>query len=361
MIRRLMRKLGASRHVARLPVWRSVHRRSHWSIGPAPHSTQRRPGVLVDARTVLAIVAVAVACGSYLLGASVTPSASGDVGNEVGVSRAEGFDSCELPKFSEMKYMWEHNKYRPAYIGFYVGGIIPYGIEHGQCKKHRPHKAIINALHAVGYDFLPVMDGRQPPCSIDSTSPAVHFSEDETEHFLKAREEAAEEADTAVERMKALGFTTPGSIVYYDIESFANTPEHPHCLAATKEFVNNWDRRLKEAYGVSSGLYGPAGGAQVDEFWNLPYNPDDLWYSETQANGDLKLNEEHESVWAVPKNKIPDDHWEHRRLHQWERELRLTFQYPHSKETEYHIDLSCAMGLVAGSGEKREEPKCVAK
>lgn len=305
-----------------------------------------------DVRPALAIVATLVACGSYLLGASVAPSANGDIGGEVGLSKAQGVDSCELPGVPALNYLWNHNKYEFAYIGFYVGGVVAAGPD-GECKR-RFSKGQVNHLHAIGYDFLPIMDGRQPPCSSESKS---YFSEDPAHGFRKAREQAASEVDTAVKRMAEVGFTAPGSVVYYDIESFNQDTEHPNCLAATKEFVNNWDRRLKMAYGVTAGLYGPVQGAHVDAFWNLNYRPDDLWYSEIQLPEQRELNEEHESVWAVPPGRLPDDHWPDRRLHQWEKDV----PFKNGSGKPFHLDFTCAKGLVAGTGEKREEPRCQEK
>jgi hypothetical protein len=345
-LRRFIRKYGAGWGPG-LPVKRKVPR--HFA-----RPTDMRPG--------LAIVAVVVACATYLLGASGAPSASGsDIGGQVGVSKAMGIDSCELPGVQGLRFLWNHEKkynYRFAYIGFYVGGAIAFPPGGGMC--NRPSKAQINKLHAVGYDFLPIMDGRQPPCSEEST---LFFSEDPTNGFRKAREAAAQEVETAVKKMKELGFTTPGSIVYYDIESFVPDADHPHCLAATKEFINNWDRKLLLSYGASSGLYGPTNGAKVKEFWNLEYNPDDLWFSEYQEENNRKLNEEWMSVWAVPnnrppKNRLPDNFWPVRRLHQWEKDAVYESTVTGK---EFKFDLSCAMGLVAGSGEKREETRCQAK
>jgi hypothetical protein len=317
-----------------------------------------------DVRPALAIIAVVVACGSYLLGASVAPSADGsDLGGEVGLSEARGIDSCEFPGVPALRYLWNHNKYEFAYLGFYVGGIVAAGPE-GECKR-RFSKGGVNQLHAIGYDFLPLMDGRQPPCSRESTSPSVHFSENPSDNFRKARVEAAEEVDTAVKRMREVGLTTPGSIVYYDLESFTQSAEHPNCLAATKEFVNNWDRRLKEAYGATSGLYGPVEGAHVDQFWTLNFRPADLWFSEIQVGEEevpnlkerREINEKQESVWAVPSERLPPNHWPDRRLHQWEKDA--PFKTESGKPL--HFDFSCAMGLVAGTGGKRSKAACQAK
>ena len=310
---------------------------------------------LVRARPAVAIIAVLVACGSYVLGASVTPAARGDIGGETGVSRGIGFDSCEFPTGpGTLRYLWNHSGYHPAYLGDYIGGRTP-------CRGEFT-KGEVNRLHAIGYDFLPIMDGRQPPCSIESTDPSIHFSDDPTEEYRQAREEGAVEANLAVKRMKELGLTTPGSIVYYDFESFHY--ENAQCLAAAKAFINNWDHRLQETYAAKAGFYGPAEGADVDAFWNLNNRPDDLWYSETWAlsvPANLGINAKHRSVWAVPTTRIPENHWSERRLHQWVRNVGAWYKNSEGKKITYEVDINCAMGLVAGSGEKRPEPKCQEK
>jgi hypothetical protein len=327
--------------------------------GPLPGGTHNHPVARGRMRSALAIAAVVVACGSYFVGASVTPSASGDIGSQVGFSKAQGIDSCEYPSNAALKGVWKNFQF--AYLGIYIGGRTP-------CRGLFT-KGKVNRLHAIGYDFLLIMDGRQPPCSKESTDPSLHFSANPAEGYREAREEAAAEVNLAVKRMKELGFTTPGSIVYYDFESFdqAATP-NPNCLAAAKQFINNWDRRLKEAYGAKSGFYGPTVGAHVKEFWGLEYPPDAVWFSETQAEGKgrLAINAKWKSVWAVPnerepKNRLPADHWPERRVHQWEKEQNLIIPVG-GKEVKYPLDFNCAMGkVVAGSGEKKEQQKCLTK
>jgi hypothetical protein len=312
-----------------------------------------RPGP-IQTRTAIAVIAVLVACGSYVLGASITPSARGDINGETGVSLGIGLDSCEFPSVGALRYLWKNSGWRPAYLGDYIGGRTP-------CREEFT-KGEVNRLHAIGYDFLPIMDGRQPPCSMETTDPTKHFSDDPTEEYRQAREEAAVEANLAVKRLKELGMTPPGSIVYYDFESF--NYENAQCLAAAKAFINNWDHRLQEAYEVKAGLYGPAEGADVDAFWNLNNRPDDLWYSETWAQSvpaNLGINYKHRSVWAVPTTRIPDSHGSARRLHQWVRNVNAWHINSEGKKIPYEVDINCAMGLVAGSGGKRPEEKCQEK
>jgi hypothetical protein len=287
------------------------------------------------------IVAVLVAWGSYVLGASLpTPASGRPIGGKVGVSKGKGFDTCTLPTTKQMQSLWNETIF--SYIGFYVGGVIAKEVG---CNK--PTKSAINELHATGYDFLLIMNGRQPPCSVESIT---FFSDDPTNNYQKAREQAANEVDVAVRRMEELGFTTPGSIVYYDLESWDDTDAN--CKAATEAFINNWDRRLLLEYEASSGLYGPVLGAHLDNFWTLNYNPDDLWYSEVRGADP----DEYQSVWAVPTSRLPESHWPERRLHQWKKDI----PYNISGEN-YVFDYNCALGLVAGSGGKRDQPQCQAK
>jgi hypothetical protein len=140
-------------------------------------------------------------------------------------------------------------------------------------------------------------------------------------------------------------------LVIRALEEVGNPNPDPQCLAAAKAFINNWDRRLKEAYGATmTGLYGPSEGAHVKQFWNLNYKPDDLWFSEVQKREGHRFveNEEHQSVWNVPKSRLPEEYWINR-LHQWE----VNGNYIADNGDETPLDLDCARGYIAGSGEDR--------
>jgi len=65
------------------------------------------------------------------------------------------------------------------------------------------------------------------------------------------------------------------------------------------------------------------------------------------------------SVYKV-NSSIPDDHWPNRRLRQYETGRVQTVPVGETK-VQITIDRDCAHGLVAGSGEKKEEPACFAK
>jgi hypothetical protein len=302
-------------------------------------------------------------CVSLFCSLPAVPSAEGNVGSEAHVSKAVGFDSCIVPNVPDGRSLYNHkDKFGAdfAYIGFYVGGVTAKAIG---CNRYS--KGQINRLHAIGYDFLPTMDGRQPPCSTESE---IFFRDDPANNYGHAREAGALEAIAAVKNMRELGFTGPeGSIVYYDIEPF-HWDEYPGCLAATKEFVASWDRTLKNRFGVSAGLYGATGASDLRAFWSFKDKPDDLWFSETYVGPEevpekherREINEKYKSVWN-PSNlhpnspALPDEDWENRRSHQWERDY--PYHEEHAPYRHFSFDLDCAMGLVAGSGIEGPKPK----
>jgi hypothetical protein len=343
-------------------IWRLLSGRSAASFtSEGVRSFSRTPTAV---RGALTMVAVTVMCGGYFCVVSAVPSARGDVGREAHASKAVGFDSCIIPSVGNDVWLYKHkDKFGAdfAYIGFYVGGVTAAAVG---C--NRPTKGAVNQLYATGFDFLLIMNGRQPPCSKESK---IFFSANPANNYGRAREAGEVEANIAVKRMKEHGFTGPegGSIVYYDIESFY-WEEYPGCLDATKQFIASWDRTLKNRWGVSAGLYGPTSGSNLRAFWTSKDKPDDIWFSETyvgekevpEKHERREINEEYKSVWSPsmlhPKSPaLPDEDWENRRLHQWERDYPYKENlFPH---TQFHFDLNCAMGLVAGLGVEREEPK----
>ena len=299
-------------------------------------------------RVILLAVAVAVALGGYTLGASYSPLAKAKiVGAKVGLSKGEGFDTCSEPEESVLQEMWPSTHY--SYIGLYIGG--PTGKQN--CSP-LPSRNYFSKVHAQGWDFLPIFDGLQAPCN-EGISPK--FSANPAESFKQARTEAAEEADHAAGQLQRKGFITrPGTIVYYDLENFEQTG-NPNCKAATEEYINNWDRRMELEYEVTPGLYGSANASHLDQFWGIKYKPADIWIGDAIRYG---YNEEALLEKSVFKASIPSADWPNRRLRQYEtgREQDV---YVGSVKKTVTIDRDCAYGLVAGQGEKKDEPECYEK
>jgi len=294
-------------------------------------------------------LAVLIASISYAVGTSYTSPAKGRiVGTKVGLSTGEGFDSCTAYVSNTLQAMWPSTHY--AYIGVYIGGIT--ALKESSC--NTPDRKYLSNVHSQGWDFLPIFDGKQAPCGEGYD---YKFSADPTDAFSQARTEAAVEADNAAGALQKRGFIVkPGTIVYYDLENF-NQEGAPNCKSATEAFINNWVRVLHEQYGVTAGLYGSANASHLAQFWGIANPPDDIWIGDAVMYGSGETPEK--SVYKV-NSSIPSTSWPNRRLRQYETERIQTVNVS-GTNVQITIDRDCAHGLVAGSGEKKEEPECSAK
>lgn len=294
-------------------------------------------------------LAVLTALTCYAIGTSYTSPAKGRiVGEKVGLSKAEGFDSCQAYVPNTLQAMWPSTHY--AYIGVYIGGIT--AVKESSCST--PDRKYLSEVHSQGWDFLPIFDGKQAPCGEGYD---YKFSADPTGAFSQARTEAATEADNAVGALQKRGFIAkPGTIVYYDLENF-NQEGAPNCQGASEAYINNWVRVMKDQYGVTAGLYGSANASHLAQFWGINYPPDDIWIGDgvVYGSGETPVK----SVYKV-NSSVPDDHWPNRRLRQYELE-RIQSVLVGGQTVEIQIDRDCAFGLVAGTGGKKEEPECFAK
>jgi len=223
---------------------------------------------------------------------------------------------------------WANSPY--YYYGTYLGGPA------SACNvPGREWYADVHAAHApkgLSWDFLPIWVGKQPPCS--TISP--RFSGDATNNYQQARTEAANEVDNAVGVATSRGFTSPGTILYYDLEAYDTT--NSGCNAAARAYINVWSKRLQETWSDKSGLYGSACGSLVNQFWTVTFAPNDAWLADWNNSP---------SVYSVAcTNK---ERWEQRRFHQYRGETWVKYG-----ETLLFIDVDCAYGIVAGWGQGDE-------
>jgi hypothetical protein len=280
-------------------------------------------------RLTLLLAGFLVAYAAYSAGTFLASPARGEVvGNQTGLSKGRGFDRCQFPSRSQMDDWWFNSPY--TYYGTYLGGPNSACNVPGRewySDVHTPH-----APKGLSWDFLPLWVGKQPPCS----SLPYRMSGDATNSYQAARNEAANEVDTAVGVANSRGFTSPGTILYYDLEAYET--ENSNCNAATRAYINVWSKRLQETYGAKSGLYGSACGSLVNQFWTVSYPPNDAWFADWNGTG---------SVYAVAcTNK---ERWEQRRFHQYRGEAWVKYG-----ETLLQIDVDCAYGIVAGWGQGDE-------
>ena len=284
-------------------------------------------------RPALLLLTFLLVCASYAAGSFSVGTAKGKIpAGTTAVSKGEGFDICQSTTPTALNKWWEKTNYWE--VGIYIGGKD--GVE--ACAT--PNEEWVSAVHVVhhspgvreiGWDFIPIFDGSQSPC--DEGAANHHFSlNPET-----ATEEGGKEADAAVAAAENRGFTKPGTVIYLDLEGY-NYLE-PTCDKATKQFVNNWVRKVQSVYHDHAGVYSSAEGADWKAFCGgsggIANPPDDAWIA--QANYEP-------SVFAVNSN-VPSNCWvEEQRLHQWSvGEAEEPIGGP-----ALTIDHDCAWGLVAG-------------
>ncbi len=292
----------------------------------------RRPHLVV------VLSALLIAFGSYALGNDLAaPAPAATVRHQSGLTKAHGFDICQSTTPTVLNDWWQSTLY--YYVGTYIGGVT--GVE--ECAT--PNREWFAKVHIVrhepgvreiGWDFLPIFDGSQAPC----TSNVHHFSESAG----KAQEEGEIEADRAVAAVENRGFLSPGTIIYLDVESYEYT--NATCNNAANAFVNGWVKNLHEGYGVSAGVYSSVAGADWKGFAALANPPNDVWLAEYGTG---------ESVFAVETSHVPASDWPERRFHQYTGGEAETHE-----GHELLIDHDCASGIVAG-WEEGDSLACYAK
>ena len=222
----------------------------------------------------------------------------------------EGFDACS-PTPSGLATWYKNSPYR--YVNVYLGGSAAY------CPQPGLSSAWVNTVVGQGWGLIPTWVGPQAPCTSSSGSP--RFSSNPT----KAAAQGAAEAQSATAKMAAIGLS--GTIVYYDMEYYNDTPS---CAAATKAFLNAWVQGL-HGKGYVAASYGSPTNAAAD--WvHLTSALDAVWMA--LWNGKA-------SVFNL--SPLPNTAWpNHQRIHQYKGNVNQTFG-----GVAYNIDQDYLDGPVA--------------
>jgi Domain of unknown function (DUF1906)/FG-GAP-like repeat len=204
------------------------------------------------------------------------------------ISLNRGFDKCTAATAAQMQAWWNSS---PFYdVNIYIGG------SNRGCSQPQLTQTWVNAVTAQGWGLIPTWVGPQAPCTTCPTC-GKHSTDVPT-----AETEGRAQADLAITALNNLGLTQ-GSVVYYDMERYADTG----CGDAVKSFLKGWTDRLKEL-GYKSGTYGSPFNANID--WiNIPAQSqmDVVWLA--RWNNVM-------SVYGVAP--LPDTFWtNHQRIHQW--------------------------------------------
>src|SRR3954447_10040021 len=198
-----------------------------------------------------------------------------------------GFDACSTPSARSMS-AWKSSPYRA--VGVYIGGV------NRACSQPNLTPEWVGAQTAAGWHLIPTYVGLQAPTSACSSCAKLSASQ-ATSQGVAAAVDAVEEANAV-----AMG---PGSLIYFDMESYSRTSS---ATAATLAFLEAWTKKL-HALGYVSGVYSSSAsgiadlGAQVGTGYELP---DHLWIA--NWNGSTSTSDP----------VVPSSAWTpHQRIHQY--------------------------------------------
>jgi Domain of unknown function (DUF1906) len=198
-----------------------------------------------------------------------------------------GFDACTAPSSRTMA-AWAASPYRA--IGVYVGGL------NRGCSQPNLTAGWVDAQTAAGWHLIPTYVGLQAPTSSCSSCAKLTSSQATAQGSAAAVDAVAQASELAM---------GPGSPIYFDMESYAQTAS---ATAATLAFLEAWTEKL-HSLGYVSGLYSSSasGIEDIAEEVGTGYNlPDDLWIA--NWNG----------VASTSDPAVPASAWaDHQRIHQY--------------------------------------------
>jgi hypothetical protein len=244
---------------------------------------------------------------------------SGRPAPDTGVIQGQGFDACNLPTVAQMQTWWNSSPY--SFFGLYLGGI------HFASFCTKANATWVQAVHAQGWSFIPTWVGPQAPCS----SYRYKISSDPTTAYQQGRQEASS-ASAAAHEMGITNYSTGGTIIYYDMESFGCGSLE--CRQAVASFMNGWVERLDEL-GNYAGGYG-ARSSYITDWAAIPHVPRDVWIASWYATGYDPYASVYGLTWL-------EGLWtNHQRIRQYAGEVGNTWG-----GVSLSIDINVADGMVA--------------
>lgn len=205
----------------------------------------------------------------------------------------QGFDKCSLPTISQMQTWWNESPYWTMNI--YIGGISL------ACKDPKLGADWLAAAASQGWTFTLTWVGPQAPCT--------NFTYKMSANAATAKSQGRAEADAAMAKVLALGFSGD-EIIYYDLEGYSGSAT-TSCKAAVASFMQGWVERLHEL-GFKAGAYGGACSSFVAEWAMNPSPPDVVW----MAHWYKSTYTPYAHVWNTPC--VGNELWpNHQRLKQY--------------------------------------------
>ena len=235
--------------------------------------------------TIAATALFATALLATALGGSAPAAAAANPvtpGNFTGY----GFDQCATQSQAAMNAWLKSSPFRA--VGVYISG------NSRACRTQTNLTPTWVATQLrVGWHLMPITLGPQASCSTRfprygaTIDPTIIPSASGT--YAAARNQAAVEAQRAVNEARALGIV-PGSTLFYDLEAF-NTKSSTACTSSALWFLSSWTQALHRLH-YASGVYSSAasGIRLLDDRRVTPGNtlalPDQIWVADwnKQAN-----------------------------------------------------------------------------
>jgi hypothetical protein len=185
------------------------------------------------------------------------------------------FDACRAPSQQVMDRWLTSSPFTG--VGIYLGGI------HRACPQRHLTPAWVTNQVRAGWRLLPIWVGPQASCT--GYRHRITARPGASGLYDAARARAAQEAEQAVSRARALGLT-PGELLFYDLEPFDTARRH--CRGSSLAFLDQWTREVHRL-GYRSGVYSHvrAGIALLSATDRDYARPDAVWYAWIDRPGTL--------------------------------------------------------------------------
>jgi len=190
-------------------------------------------------------------------------------------SQMQGFDIACLPTLSQMQDWRSNSQY--SSVGIYLTGLYAYSF----CNAVNTNLTVTNVLllsqqliqhdqPGPGWAFMPIWFGPQG----GNYGRAPLIGGGPPNYDLKAaRQQGIDAANYAADAAVLLGLG--GSVIYYDLEPYANTSYRPPAQA----LIAGWSSQLR-ARGFKAGVYGSAYSSWIGDLVNISSAPDVVWIAE---------------------------------------------------------------------------------
>jgi hypothetical protein len=215
-------------------------------------------------------------------------------GSRTMIAGGQGFDKCEIPTLDQLREWWAFSPY--STVNLYIGGSAR------ACRNTALSAGYLQAIHAMGWSFIPTWVGPQAPCSSYRTKLSLDPA--------TARSEGWAEANAAADVLIQLGLADEsgaGSVVYYDMEYYSTADAT--CNAAVQSFAVGWKEGL-HARGHTAGIYST--GSILSLLVGSNSSPDAVW----AAHWISSVYNPEATVWNV--YRIGNDVWSaNQRLRQY--------------------------------------------